>query len=227
MFKAFFLATFAAILQVTDGLYFYLDNKSPRCFTETLDSHMLWAVQVWMPDLAEINDYRETDGLVDLFIDVVITELKTEQEVLKDSFESEGSVAFTASQDGGVYRVCFSRSSDKVLTDEDKLDELIRVDFDLEVEQYFEDKKINRDTVVQREHVTDLNEKLKRLKDDIDRINNAFDVEKENEGVIRQMAESNQGRILWLSVIQIAVLCVIGAWEVYYLKNFFISKKIV
>jgi len=48
-----------------------------------------------------------------------------------------------------------------VLTDEDKLDELIRVDFDLEVEQYFEDKKINRDTVVQREHVTDLNEKLK------------------------------------------------------------------
>ena len=114
MFKAFFLATFAAILQVTDGLYFYLDNKSPRCFTETLDSHMLWAVQVWMPDLAEINDYRETDGLVDLFIDVVITELKTEQEVLKDSFESEGSVAFTASQDGGVYRVCFSRSSDKV-----------------------------------------------------------------------------------------------------------------
>ena len=49
----------------------------------------------------------------------------------------------------------------QVLSDEDKLDELVRVDFDLEVEQYFEDKKINRDTVVQREHVTDLETKLK------------------------------------------------------------------
>ncbi len=35
------------------------------------------------------------------------------------------------------------------------------MDFDLEVEQYFEDKKINRDTVVQREHVSDLETKLK------------------------------------------------------------------
>lgn len=49
----------------------------------------------------------------------------------------------------------------QVLTDEDKLDELIRIDFDLEVEQYFQDKKINRDTVVQREHVSDLETKLK------------------------------------------------------------------
>ena len=48
-----------------------------------------------------------------------------------------------------------------MLSDEDKLDELVRVDFDLEVEQYFADKKINRDTVVQREHVEDLETKLK------------------------------------------------------------------
>ena len=61
----------------------------------------------------------------------------------------------------------------------------------------------------------------------MDRVNDAFDEERTNEGVIRDMAEKNQSRIVWLAVIQITVLCVIGAWEVYYLKNFFISKKIV
>jgi hypothetical protein len=114
-----------------------------------------------------------------------------------------------------------------VLTDQDKLDQLIEVHFDLEVEQYFEDKKINRDTVVQREHVDDLEEKLKLLKEDIYRINEAFDAEKKNEAIVRSLAEANQTRIVWLSIIQITVLCAIGAWEVYYLKNFFISKKIV
>lgn len=115
MGKFLLLAAVAACwLRVTNGLYFYLDNKNARCFTETLDSHMLWAVQVWMPDLAEINDYREADNLEDLFIDVVITELKTNQEVLKDAFESQGSLAFTAAEEGGVYRVCFSRSTDTV-----------------------------------------------------------------------------------------------------------------
>ena len=68
---------------------------------------------------------------------------------------------------------------------------------------------------------------MQLLKEDIERVNEQFDAEKENEGVIRELAESNQSRIVWLSVIQIAVLCVIGAWEVYYLTNFFISKKIV
>ena len=65
------------------------------------------------------------------------------------------------------------------------------------------------------------------LKEDIERVNDAFDVEMENEGAIRSMAQANQSRIVWLSVIQISVLCIIGAWEVYYLKSFFISKKIV
>ena len=117
MARCHFLAVLAAFAaQSVNGLYFYLDAKTPRCFTETLESHMLWAVQLWMPDLAEINDYREAEGLEDLFVDVKITELKTDQQVLADAFESEGNVAFTASQDGGVYRVCFSRSTDTVGT---------------------------------------------------------------------------------------------------------------
>ncbi len=62
------------------------------------------------------------------------------------------------------------------------------------------------------------------LKEDIERVNEQFDAEKENESVMRELAQSH---IVWLSVIQITVLCVLGAWEVYCLKNFFITKKIV
>jgi hypothetical protein len=68
---------------------------------------------------------------------------------------------------------------------------------------------------------------MQLLRDDIERINEAFDVEKENEAQIRDLAEANQTRIVWLSIIQITVLCAIGVWEVFYLKSFFISKKIV
>ena len=156
------LATFVCcFLTPCSSLYFFLDNKTPRCFTETLEGHMLWNIQIYMPDLEELNDYREADDLDLLEVKVTVTELQGGDIVKEESFVTEGTVPFTASQDGGVYRVCFSRTDDTVLDDEDKLDELVRVDFDLEVEQYFEDKKINHDTVVQREHVEDLETKLK------------------------------------------------------------------
>ena len=116
MAKALILATLAACTQLANGLYFYLDVKTPRCFTENLDAHMLWSVQAWMPDLAEINDYREAEGLKELKVKVEITELETEEVVVTDSYESEGNIAFTASQNGGVYRVCFSRTETTVRT---------------------------------------------------------------------------------------------------------------
>lgn len=43
----------------------------------------------------------------------------------------------------------------------------------------------------------------------------------------RQTSESTNSRVLWWSLIQTAVLLVMGAWQMRHLKSFFEAKKLV
>ena len=67
---------------------------------------MLWNIQLWMPDLEELNDYREADGLEELKINVAVKEVQSGLDVRSESFESQGTVPFTASQDGNSQAPC-------------------------------------------------------------------------------------------------------------------------
>ncbi|DAZ94798.1 TPA: hypothetical protein N0F65_002411 [Lagenidium giganteum] len=114
---------------------------------------------------------------------------------------------------GGSYSVCFFNSNDNPVR--------VMLDFKhgVEAKDYTE--------VAKREHLMPVEKELRKMEDTVDEIHREMLYMREREAAMRSTNESTNSRVLWFSFLSIVVLLAMGVWQVFYLKKFFKSKKLI
>lgn len=77
------------------------------------------------------------------------------------------------------------------------------------------------------EHLSTIEVELRRLNDKIRAIRNEQQYQKKREEEFRNTSEATNSKVVWWSVIQTIVLVLCGLFQIWHLKRFFTSKKIV
>lgn len=75
--------------------------------------------------------------------------------------------------------------------------------------------------------ITGIEVELRRLIDKIRSIRNEQSYQKKREEEFRDTSESTNGKIIWWSLLQTFVLVLCGIFQIWHLKRFFTTKKLV
>lgn len=168
-----------------------------------------------------------------------------------DDHSLQGRVAFTSDM-GGEFSLCFSSNSSRWFSSPRKFVSCLsssrcrqlsdahwprrpgiarftpaapsvpqKVDLSIDVGEM----AIDYAEVAKREHLTDLELEVRKLNDKAKDVLNEMKYQKDREARFRDTSESSNGRVMWWSLFQMAVLVVAGVWQVMYMRDFLQKKK--
>ena len=132
--------------------------------------------------------------------------------------ESEGRIAFS-SEHAGDHRICFgiNNNGQNINPREYKME--IHIDSGEHAHDY--------DKLARVEHLSTIEVELRRLNDKIRAIRNEQQYQKQREEEFRDTSESTNYKVVVWSIIQTIVLIACGLFQIWHLKSFFTSKKLV
>lgn len=81
--------------------------------------------------------------------------------------------------------------------------------------------------VAKREHLKPVEIELRKMEDAVAEIHAEMLSMRDREHKMRDTNEETNSRVLWFSLFSIIILIGMGMWQVYYLRNFFKSKKLI
>ena len=125
---------------------------------------------------------------------------------------SEGTFSFSASK-SGEHTVCITNSGFGHKT----------VTLDLKTGVAAKDYS----AVAKKGNLKPLEIELKRLEDQAQAIHADMQYLRLREEMMRDTNESTNARVLWFSIFSLIILVALGGVQLFYLKNFFKSKKIL
>lgn len=120
--------------------------------------------------------------------------------------------SFTAS-DPGMHQICFHNNRKEVRRVN------LEVETDLAVKDYSE--------LVRQEHLKPLELQFRKAEDKLKAISKEMGKSREREAQLRVTSDAMANRIQWMSFLSISVLLTVSAWQIFYLKSFFRSKKLL
>lgn len=129
---------------------------------------------------------------------------------------NKGKFAFTT-EDYEMYKICF-KSEGKAGTGMDR-EVALTLKHGAEAKDY--------DKMAGVEKMKPLEIELKRLEDLAEDIVNDFAYMRQREQEMRDTNESTHSRVLYFSVFSMLCLLGLATWQVFYLRRFFISKKLI
>lgn len=135
--------------------------------------------------------------------------------VFEGRTEQSGRFAFTTLENG-EHRLCFS-----------VVGQSLGQDFRLHVEITQGLPYIDYDALAKKNHLSAMELKVRKLKDEIERVSNEQNYFREREHRFRQTTDSTNFRAKWLSIFQIGGMLLVTSIQLGYLRNYFLSKKIV
>ncbi|KAK5133945.1 hypothetical protein LTR08_007065 [Meristemomyces frigidus] len=215
------LVSLALLVCQTQALYFYIDGPTQKCFFEELPKDTLvvgtFKATQWNDQTRSYNDNPE----MGIFITVDET-FDNDHRIVAQRGSSAGKFTFSAA-DSGSHRLCFTPtnvpatagylfSGGSVGGIKFELDMVIG-----ETSQIESADKDKMGEVVQK--VKDINARLQDV-----RREQVF--QREREAEFRDQSESVNGRVVRWTLIQLAVLGVTCAWQLSYLRAFFIKQKL-
>lgn len=200
------------------GLYFYVDQNSPKCFFEDLPKDTLvvgkYRAETWDPNTSK---WLSTNNLqVHITVDEIFD---TDHRVVNQKGSSSGRFTFTAA-DPGEHRLCFKASDPTTSDSWFSHPEGARLHLDLAIGETSEIESKDKEKIndlVQR--VRDLNGRLQDI-----RREQVFQREREVE--FRDQSESTNARVVRWTMIQTVVLGATCAWQLSHLRSFFIKQKL-
>ncbi|KIW91361.1 uncharacterized protein Z519_08257 [Cladophialophora bantiana CBS 173.52] len=226
-----FLATFVALtfslIPSSQGLYFYLDGTTPKCFYEDLPKGTLvvgtYKSEAYSP---QTQTFSTTS---DLNIHFTVEEtFDNDHRVVTQTTQSSDKMSkFTFSAaDSGLHRLCFTPSGPAAISVNGWFgnggNELggVKLTVDMaigETSKIESEDKGKIDTIVGK--VRELNGRLQDI-----RREQKF--QREREAEFRDQSEAVNARIVRWTLIQLGVLGVTCAWQLSHLRSFFIKQKL-
>ncbi|KAJ8625549.1 hypothetical protein MRB53_034079 [Persea americana] len=83
------------------------------------------------------------------------------------------------------------------------------------------------DSVVKRGKIQGVELRLMKLADTVNAIHERLLHLKKREAEMRELSETTNARIAWLSIMSLGVCLGVSAWQLWHLKHYFQKKKIV
>ena len=199
-----------AITQAVGAVHFYAKSGETKCFYEHLSRGNLL--------IGDLDLYVEKDGLFeeDPESSLTITVDETfdnDHRVLNQKNSHTGDVTFTALETG-EHRFCFTPFYSKKSA-------TLRVFIELEIGNVEAlDSKKKEDMNSLKGRVGQLTQRLSSIRKEQDAI-------REKEAEFRNQSESANSKIMTWSVFQLLILLGTCAFQLRYLKNFFVKQKVV
>lgn len=130
---------------------------------------------------------------------------------------TKGKFAFTT-DDYEVYEVCFETKLPAGQQGPAR-DVTLNIKHGVEARSY--------EDVAKAEKLKPLEVELKRLEDLSDDIVNSFAYMRKREEEMRDTNESTNSRVLYFSIFSMGCLLTLATWQVFYLRTYFKSKKLI
>uniref|UniRef100_A0A8C5MIQ1 GOLD domain-containing protein n=1 Tax=Leptobrachium leishanense TaxID=445787 RepID=A0A8C5MIQ1_9ANUR len=193
------------LLPGTGAISFYLPTQGKKCLKEEIHKDVLVTGEY---------EVAEQQGIASF---LVVTD--SSQHILySKEHAKKGKFAFTT-DDFDVYEVCFESKSQ---TENMRFPDQLVV---LDVKHGVEAK--NYEDLAKAEKLKPLEVELRRLEDLSDSIVKDFTYMKKREEEMRDTNESTSLRVLYFSVFSMFCLVALATWQVFYLRRFFKSKKLI
>lgn len=191
-------------------MHIYLKSGEMKCFYENLAIGNLLIGD--LDTSVEKNGIFEEDHKVQVTLTIDET-FDNDQRVLNQRNPYTGDFTFTALETG-EHRIC-------VTPEYSDYSARIRLFIDLE---------INHISVLDSKKKDDMDFLKNRVNQLIQRLGNVRteqDVIREKEALFRNQSESANGKIVFWSILQIVFLAGACAFQLHYLKNFFVKQKVI
>jgi hypothetical protein len=204
-----------------DALYFYLEGTTPKCFFEQLPKDTLVVGHYRAEEFNPATSHFESNPQLGVLITVDET-FDQNHRVVKNSGPSSGRFTFTAA-DNGDHKLCFTATSSAPnpgWLHSGHVPGGVKLHLDLAIGETSEIESKDKgkiEDIVQR--VRDLNGRLHDIKRE-------QLLNREREAEFRDISESTNAKVVRWTLIQVAVLGVTCAWQLSYLRNFFIKQKL-
>ncbi|KAF2864102.1 transmembrane emp24 domain-containing protein [Piedraia hortae CBS 480.64] len=218
------MQVFAAItllLASAEALYFYTDGSAPKCF---LEEYAKGTMVVGTYKATQWNDQsRSYIHNPEMGIHITADEtFDNDHRVVSQRGASEGKFAFSAAE-SGTHRLCFTPTNVPATSGflfSGSPSGGVKIELDMaigETSSIESSDKSQMDQVVSK--VQDL---VLRLQD----IRREQIFQREREAEFRDQSEAVNARVVRWSIIQLIVLAATCAWQLTYLRAFFIKQKL-
>lgn len=198
------------LLSSVSALHFYLNEGYEKCFI--LD----------VPDQTVVlGEYNLLDSPPAEFPDqgVHLKVADPQGTIIHQRLvRSAGKFSFT-SQVSGQNRICLLPTSSSWFGNNNK------IRFDLNMDNTRE--KIQHEHLASKEQVGHLGEIVNSVNDRLSEIVKGQNYAREKEAVFKDESEQVNSRILLFTIFQTVVILISGVWQIWSLRNFFISRKLV
>ncbi|KAK2749632.1 emp24p/erv25p- protein [Myotisia sp. PD_48] len=215
---AFSFITVLSFALPTQALYFYMQDRQPKCFLEELPKGTLVVGNYH----AEVFDPQSRSYVTDSNMIVTITVDETfdnDHRVVSQRGADKGRFTFSAA-DAGSHKLCFTpdpQSSSGWLSSGSgpikfTLDMAIGESSHLESED--------------KDKIEDLVQRVKNMNGRLQDIRREQVFQREREAQFRDQSEATNSRVVRWALIQTAVLGVTCVWQLSHLRSFFIKQKL-
>mmetsp|Transcript_21342 Transcript_21342/g.20644 ORF Transcript_21342/g.20644 Transcript_21342/m.20644 type:complete len:217 (-) Transcript_21342:502-1152(-) len=203
----FFISSF---LILTSGLYFVVNHKDDKCFTieQPRDTPVVFAYEILDADhIVNFSLYYGGKPTDDLLI------------LNKEFVKPIGHVDFITDNDG-IYAICLNKlEQDKDEKSQPATRIKLSVNYGYDNEYY---AKLST-----KEHFEAINMEVHKLNDMMTMTLNEADYQKHKEIEYHTLTERMNIAALWWPMAQIAILVVMGVFQVQHLKHFFKNHKVI
>ncbi|TKA27170.1 hypothetical protein B0A50_04507 [Salinomyces thailandicus] len=203
------------------ALYFYIDGPTQKCFFEELPKDTLvvgtFKATQWNEQSRTYIDNPE------MGITISVDEtFDNDHRIINQRSSSAGKFTFSAA-DSGTHRLCFTPTNVPATTGFlFSGSQTGGIKFEL-------DMAIGETSLIASSDKEKLGEVVQRVKDISARLQDVRReqvFQREREAEFRDQSESVNGRVVRWTLIQLAVLGVTCAWQLSYLRAFFIKQKL-
>ncbi|KAF2206217.1 hypothetical protein CERZMDRAFT_103624 [Cercospora zeae-maydis SCOH1-5] len=211
----------ALLLNCADALYFYIDGPTQKCFFEELpkDTLVVGHFKATQYD----HNTRSYQPNPDMGVYISVDELfDNDHRVVSQRGRADGRFTFTAA-DSGEHRLCFTPTN--VPATSGFLfsgSQVGGIKFEL-------DMAIGETSQIEssdKEKLSEVAQKVKDLNARLQDVRREQIFQREREAEFRDQSESVNSRVVRWTLIQIVVLGLTCAWQLSYLRNFFIKQKL-
>ncbi|XP_023236748.1 transmembrane emp24 domain-containing protein eca-like [Centruroides sculpturatus] len=208
----FLLLNFISFL---NALYFHISETERKCFIEEIPDETL-VVGNYKCELHDpkTGGFMPSSPGIGMHVEIQDPSGKV---ILSKMYSSEGRFTFTSSSPG-EHVICLYSNSSKWFSGSQ-----LRVHLDIQVGEH----AVDYGNVAQKEKLTELQLRVRQLLDQVEQITKEQNYQRYREERFRHTSESTNQRVLWWSIIQTAMLVLMGFWQMKHLKSFFQAKKLV
>jgi len=200
---------FCCVIPLSAAIQFDVFPYVERCIRQDFPHDSLVSGKM------SVNPPLPQQGLMARIMDPTKSQIVFENKDVKDT-----TFAFTSQVDE-EYHVCFIDAT------KDGSAPIVQVrSVVLEWEYHIGEKK-DYESVAKTEKLLPLDSELRRIEDTVSNLKNEFEYMKEREAMHRDTNESTNSRVAWLSGVSMFILISLGVVQIYYLKRYFKSKKLI